>query len=93
MRPTSTLTGIAGKQVTIDLAGTKAQAITDVEVSAMINPGQSRFAALRSFELWACDSALLELRHRRRVHQGVHERRRRIPGRCTAAERAAADHA
>ena len=23
----------------------------------MINPGQSRFAALRSFELWACDSA------------------------------------
>ena len=54
----STLTGIAGKQVTVDLAGTKAQAITDVEVSAMINPGQSRFAALRSFELWACDSAL-----------------------------------
>jgi extracellular elastinolytic metalloproteinase len=52
-----TLTGIAGKQVTIDLAGTKAQAITDVQVSAMINPGQSRFAALRSFELWACDSA------------------------------------
>ena len=52
-----TLTGIAGKQVTVDLAGTKAQAITHVEVSAMINPGQSRFAALRSFELWACDSA------------------------------------
>lgn len=23
----------------------------------MINPGESRFAALRSFELWACDSA------------------------------------
>ena len=23
----------------------------------MINPGQSRFAALRSFELWACNSA------------------------------------
>jgi extracellular elastinolytic metalloproteinase len=52
-----TLTGIAGKQVTIDLAGTKAEPITHVEVSAMINPGQSRFAALRSFELWACDSA------------------------------------
>ncbi len=52
-----TLSGIAGKQVTIDLAGTKAQAISHVEVSAMINPGQSRFAALRSFELWACDSA------------------------------------
>jgi hypothetical protein len=54
---TNTLPGIAGKQVTVDLAGTKAQAITHVEVSAMINPGQSRFAALRSFELWACDSA------------------------------------
>jgi hypothetical protein len=53
-----TLPGIAGKQITVDLAGTKAQAITDVQVSAMINPGQSRFAALRSFELWACDSAL-----------------------------------
>jgi len=52
-----TLPNIAGQQVTIDLAGTKAQAITHVQVSAMINPGQSRFAALRSFELWACDSA------------------------------------
>jgi extracellular elastinolytic metalloproteinase len=52
-----TLPNIAGQQVTIDLAGTKAQALTHVQVSAMINPGQSRFAALRSFELWACDSA------------------------------------
>jgi extracellular elastinolytic metalloproteinase len=52
-----TLSNIAGQQVTIDLAGTKAQPIAHVEVSAMINPGESRFAALRSFELWACDSA------------------------------------
>jgi extracellular elastinolytic metalloproteinase len=52
-----TLSNIAGQQVTIDLAGTTAQRISDVEVSAMINPGQSRFAALRSFELWACDAA------------------------------------
>jgi extracellular elastinolytic metalloproteinase len=52
-----TLSNIAGQQVTIDLAGTKAQSISHVEVSAMINPGESRFAALRSFELWACDSA------------------------------------
>jgi extracellular elastinolytic metalloproteinase len=52
-----TLPNIAGQQVTIDLAGTKAQAVAHVEVSAMINPGESRFAALRSFELWACDSA------------------------------------
>ncbi len=53
----STLSGIAGKQVTIDLAGTNPQDITHVEVSAMIAPGQSRFAALRSFEVWACNAA------------------------------------
>jgi extracellular elastinolytic metalloproteinase len=52
-----TLSGIAGKQITIDLAGTAARNITDVAVSAMIAPGQSRFAALRSFELWACNAA------------------------------------
>jgi extracellular elastinolytic metalloproteinase len=52
-----TLSGIAGKQVTVNLAGTEARNITDVAVSAMIAPGQSRFAALRSFELWACNAA------------------------------------
>jgi extracellular elastinolytic metalloproteinase len=52
-----TLSGILGKQVTIDLAGTEAREITHVEVSAMIAPGESRFAALRSFELWACNAA------------------------------------
>ncbi|HEY7017437.1 MAG TPA: M36 family metallopeptidase [Gaiellaceae bacterium] len=51
-----TLSGIAGKQVTIDLAGDKPQTISHVQVSAMILAGQSRFAALRSFELWACNS-------------------------------------
>jgi hypothetical protein len=52
-----TLSGIAGKQITVDLAGTDARNITDVEVSAMINPTQSRFAGVRSFELWACNAA------------------------------------
>jgi hypothetical protein len=52
-----TLSGIAGKQLTIDLAGTDARNITDVAVSGMIAPGQSRFAGLRSFELWACNAA------------------------------------
>jgi hypothetical protein len=52
-----TLSGIAGKQITIDLAGTAARNVTDVAVSAMIAPGQGRFAALRSFELWACNAA------------------------------------
>jgi len=51
-----TLSGIAGKQITIDLAGSEARNITDVAVSAMIAPGQSRFAGLRSFELWACNA-------------------------------------
>jgi extracellular elastinolytic metalloproteinase len=52
-----TLSGILGKQITIDLAGTDAREIRHVEVSAMIAPGESRFAALRSFELWACNAA------------------------------------
>lgn len=52
-----TLSGIAGKQITIDLAGTDARSITDVAVSAMIAPGQSRFSGLRSFELWTCNAA------------------------------------
>jgi extracellular elastinolytic metalloproteinase len=51
------LSGIAGKQITIDLAGTDAREIKHVQVSAMIAPGQSRFAALRAFELWACNAA------------------------------------
>jgi extracellular elastinolytic metalloproteinase len=53
-----TLSGILGKQITIDLAGTDARDIRHVEVSAMIAPGESRFAALRRFELWACNAAL-----------------------------------
>jgi hypothetical protein len=52
-----TLSGIAGKQITVDLAGTDARDIRHVQVSAMIAPGESRFAALRSFELWACNAA------------------------------------
>jgi extracellular elastinolytic metalloproteinase len=59
-----TLSGIFGKQITIDLAGADAHDIRHVQVSAMIAvaippaPAQSRFAALRSFELWACNAAL-----------------------------------
>jgi extracellular elastinolytic metalloproteinase len=52
-----TLSGILGKQITIDLAGTDAREIQHVEVSAMIFPGESRFTALRSFELWACNAS------------------------------------
>ena len=51
-----TLSGIAGKQVTIDLAGTDPVDVRHVEVSAMIAPGNSRFSGLRAFEVWACNS-------------------------------------
>jgi hypothetical protein len=57
LAPDGTLSGIAGKQITVDLAGTEAHNITDVAVSAMIAPGQSRFSGLRAFELWACNAA------------------------------------
>jgi hypothetical protein len=52
-----TLSATAGKQITINLAGTEAREIKHVQVSAMIAPGQSRFSGLRSFELWACNAA------------------------------------
>jgi extracellular elastinolytic metalloproteinase len=47
--------GVAGKQVTVKLAG-GAHDITRVNASAMLQPGQNRFTALRSFELWTSDS-------------------------------------
>jgi extracellular elastinolytic metalloproteinase len=52
---------VDGKKVTIDLAGTEPHNIHDVQVSAMLRnlapaAGQSRFTALRQFEVWACRS-------------------------------------
>jgi extracellular elastinolytic metalloproteinase len=47
--------GVAGKQVTVQLGG-GAHDVTRVNVSAMLAPGENRFTALRSFEIWACDS-------------------------------------
>jgi extracellular elastinolytic metalloproteinase len=47
----------AGKQVTIRLdAAQPAQQIRRVQVSALIGPGQSRFSALRQFEVLACEA-------------------------------------
>jgi hypothetical protein len=48
---------VDGKQVTVDLAGTAAQKIRHVQVSALIGPGHNRFNALRQFEIWACDAS------------------------------------
>jgi extracellular elastinolytic metalloproteinase len=47
---------VDGKKVTIDLAGTDPVTVRDLQVSAMLRAGQSRFSALRQFEVWACRS-------------------------------------
>ena len=48
----STTAPVAGKQVTVTFNAP--HLISRVQVSAMIHSGQSRFTALRSFELYAC---------------------------------------
>jgi len=46
---------VKGMQVTVDLAGGEHK-ISSVRVSAMLGPGQNRFAALRRFQIQACDT-------------------------------------
>ena len=59
---------VAGKQVTVDLAGDRPEQVRRVQVSAMLRPadandpggdraGQSRFTALRAFEVLACTAS------------------------------------
>jgi hypothetical protein len=48
---------VDGKRVTVDLAGSQAQRIRHVQVSALLGPGHNRFAALRQFQIWACNAA------------------------------------
>lgn len=54
---------VAGKNVMVDLAGTRPQLVSRVQVSALLRPaiegdadpgGQNRFTALRQFELLSC---------------------------------------
>jgi extracellular elastinolytic metalloproteinase len=47
---------VDGKKVTVDLAGSEPVNVKRVNVSALIGPStvQSRFTALRQFEVWAC---------------------------------------
>jgi extracellular elastinolytic metalloproteinase len=47
---------VDGKQATIDLGGTNSVRVRYIQVSAHIGPGQSRFSALRQFEIWACNN-------------------------------------
>ena len=47
---------VDGKRVTVDLAGSDPVNVRSVNVSAMVSSGQSRFSAVRSFEVWACKS-------------------------------------
>jgi hypothetical protein len=47
---------VDGKTATIDLGGTNAVRVRYIQVSAHIAAGQSRFSALRSFEIWACNN-------------------------------------
>jgi hypothetical protein len=61
----ASLDGVAGKQVTVDLAGDKPALVKQVNVSALLRPAiagdvdtgtQNRFSALRSFAILACDA-------------------------------------
>jgi extracellular elastinolytic metalloproteinase len=48
---------VRGRQVTVDLAGDVRQ-FDRVKVSALLTPGQSRFTALRQFEIWTCNASV-----------------------------------
>ena len=54
---TGTNVDVAHPQVTVDLAGTAAQMVRSVRVSAMLTPTEQRFTALRQFRIDACDAA------------------------------------
>jgi hypothetical protein len=64
---------VDGKQVTIDLAGSRPQTIRRVQVSALLGPvfdpnaqprpadlAQNRFTALRQFEIWTCNDQVAD---------------------------------
>jgi hypothetical protein len=65
----ASLTGVAGKQITIDLPGTLPQTVSQINVSALLRPAiagdadpgpQNRFSALRSFSVLACNAAVAD---------------------------------
>ena len=95
---------VAGKRVTVDLAGTKAVTIRHIQVSSMLRSGvvalpaltnvsQNRFTALRQFEVWACNAEKDNCSTSAGFDARVHEPRRRLPGRSAAASGSAHDPA
>jgi extracellular elastinolytic metalloproteinase len=65
----ASLDGVAGKQVTIDLAGSAPRLVRTIDVSALLRPAitndpdtgvQNRFSALRSFTVLACNAAVAD---------------------------------
>lgn len=65
----ASLGGVAGTQVTVDLAGDAPALVSSMNVSALLRPaiagdvdpgGQNRFTALRSFEVLACNAAVAD---------------------------------
>jgi extracellular elastinolytic metalloproteinase len=67
----ASLNGVAGKQITVDLPGTLPQTVSQINVSALLRPAingdpdpgpiaQSRFSALRSFQVLACNGAVAD---------------------------------
>jgi hypothetical protein len=45
---------VGGSQVTVNLGGTGVQRVGRVQVSALLQPGQNRFTALRQFQISTC---------------------------------------
>jgi extracellular elastinolytic metalloproteinase len=54
---TGTNVNVARPQVSVDLAGSGAQVVRSVRVSAMLTPTEPRFTALRQFRIDTCDAA------------------------------------
>ncbi|GLH97152.1 M36 family metallopeptidase [Phytohabitans aurantiacus] len=61
--------GVAGRSLTVDLAGEGRHLVSTVNVSALLRPAiegdvddgpQNRFTALRSFAVWACDATVAD---------------------------------
>jgi extracellular elastinolytic metalloproteinase len=49
---------VQGRSVVVDLAG-GVRTLRRVQVSAMLIPGQNRFTALRQFQIWTCNAAVV----------------------------------